>query len=91
MNISQLSIISALGISTALSGCTSLRPPAEVVVGSAEPFASHDLSQSDKPHSTAMQYLHLVSRERVHKANDLDEYMDGYTNVSARVTQATAV
>lgn len=93
MNSKHLSIICAFAASATLAGCSSTRStPSELSIKLTEPFKEYNLSLSDseKPHSTAMQYMHLVSRERVHKANDLDANMDGYTNVGVRSTQGLA-
>jgi hypothetical protein len=92
MNLKKLSVALALGATVALSGCaspydaTSLSSTQDEI----ESFEEYDLSLEEENHSVAMQYMHLISKERVHKANDLDANMDGYTNVSVRTTQTMA-
>lgn len=90
MNLKLFSIVCAL---TTLSGCSSTRSTdPEFAIAQSESFEDHNLAllEPDENNSTAMQYAHLLTRERVHKANDLDTYMDGYSNVSARSTQGLA-
>jgi hypothetical protein len=93
MNIKNISIICTLAASATLSGCSATKTTdAELSLKLAEPFEDYNLSHSDadKTHSTAMQYMHLLTRARVYKANDIDANMDGYTNVGVRSTQALA-
>ncbi len=93
MNLKKLSVVLTLGATVALSGCASPydATPLSSTQDKIDSFEEFDLSlEKENNHSVAMQYMHLISRKRVHKANDLDANMDGYTNVSVRTTQAMA-
>ncbi|EDM65942.1 hypothetical protein PE36_08071 [Moritella sp. PE36] len=91
MNLKKLSVVLTLGATVALSGCAGPRSVMSITQDKMDSFEDYDLSMGkENNHSVAMQYMHLISKKRVHKANDLDANMDGYTNVSVRTTQAVA-
>ena len=91
MNLKKISVVLTLGATVALSGCAGPRTAMSITQDKIDSFEEYDLSlEEENNHSVAMQYMHLISKKRVHKANDLDANMDGYTNVSVRTTQAMA-
>jgi len=91
VNLKKLSVVLTLGSAVALSGCAGPRTSMSVTKDKIDSFEDFDLSlEEENNHSVAMQYMHLISKKRVHKANDLDANMDGYMNASARTTQVMA-
>ncbi|MGR5267304.1 hypothetical protein ACPV5R_06080 [Vibrio astriarenae] len=86
----------AILLAGVLVGCTSnpryFGTPAQKTLLNGESFEKYDLSKDKKyQHSDAMQLTHLMTRQSVKNANDLDRNADGYKNADVRVTQAATV